>query len=224
MADQTLDPLTPEQYGVVMDDISRAGVALEVWFSIRFDWRKHLPWLLIGMANPRVDRAKHVARQCIIEYNTKQESEHHRKSILFLKPGSRFRLDIDKFISSSKMSDLLMFNVAAVALIPLGDRQIEREHLPMAKVANAAPTTKVGHSFSGRRFLRAESIINTDSKVSFFVYLQQNNKTNTRRSSCCLIVSASWNSVGKSSLHLGSIRTLSSLVCSGLTAGIGQGR
>ena len=71
MAEQTLDPLTPEQYGIVMDEISRASVALEVGFSIRFDWRKQLPWLLIGMANPRVDRAKHFAQQCIIEYNKK---------------------------------------------------------------------------------------------------------------------------------------------------------
>ena len=75
-SDGVTDPLTPEQHATVMHDW-QAGIAhLMLPFGIRLRWVTDLPWILMGMAHPIVERAVHWARRCIELYDAKPESQH----------------------------------------------------------------------------------------------------------------------------------------------------
>ena len=150
-ADGLTEALAPEDYATIMQDFSSGVAHLQPAFGIRLRWSTELPWVLMGIAHPLVSRAIHWCRRCLQAYDAKPEHQHHRKSVLFLKVGSLLRMAIEAFIASAEMPEILRLRVAPFHFIPLGDRNIEREHKYLSDIVR--PKTRIvgGHWFSVRR-------------------------------------------------------------------------
>ena len=151
--DASLGPMSDSEWAMVMHDWQCANSRLVLSVAIKFAWCKHLPWLLFGMAHPIVSRAIAIAKRCVALYDQLPDDKHHRKSVVFLKRGSRYRMLIEGFIESGTMHEELTFQVAIFALTPLSDRPVEREHLYLSEVAKGKGCQRLGHNFSTRRLL-----------------------------------------------------------------------
>ena len=92
-------------------------------------------------------------------YAQKPEIQHHRLSVLFLKPGSPLRACIDIFIATSTMPALLRLQSAPFLFVPLGDRYIEREHKYLSDVTRPKTGVHLGHVFSGKRLKIVEGLL-----------------------------------------------------------------
>ena len=127
-SDGLTEPLTAEEFAIIMQAFSAGVTHLHLSFGVRLHWTQELLRMLMGIAHPHVARALFWCRRCIQAFNAKPEAKHHRTSVLFLKPGSILRVAIDAFLASGVMPAILQLHMAPFYLIPLGDRLIEREH------------------------------------------------------------------------------------------------
>ena len=151
--DASLGPMSDSEWAMVMHDWQCANSRLVLSVAIKFAWCKNLPWLLFGMAHPIVSRAIAIAKRCAALYDKLPDDKHHRKSVVFLKRGGRYRGMVEAFIESGTMHEELTFQVAIFALTPLSDRPVEREHLYLSEVAKGKGCQRLGHNFSTRRLL-----------------------------------------------------------------------
>ena len=142
-----------------MTDFNGGLAQLQLGLSIRLAYGKNLPWMLAGMAHWDSSRALHWARQCVRASNSKPAAEHHRKSILFLCPGSILRTAIDVYISTTNMPNVLRMNIAVFLLIPLGDKPIESEHKPISDKIVVKSPVSAGHTFSVQRLKVIEKMM-----------------------------------------------------------------
>ena len=92
-------------------------------------------------------------------YAQKPEIQHHRLSVLFLKPGSPLRACIDIFIATSTMPNLLRLQTAPFLFAPLSDRYIEREHKYLSDVTRPKTGVHLGHRFSVKRLKIIEGML-----------------------------------------------------------------
>ena len=155
-ADGLTEPLSHQDMVLTITDYRAGMLHLQLGFGIRNAWSKNLPWLLMAIPHPNASRGVHWSKACIEAYERKPEAQHHRKSVLFLKPGTPLRSSIDLFISTGVMPPLLRLNTAPFLLIPLGDRMIEREHKYLSDVARPKTGVRLGHRFAIRRLRRIE--------------------------------------------------------------------
>ena len=151
-SDGLTEPLTAEEFAIIMQAFSAGVTHLQLSFGVRLHWTQELPWMLMGIAHPHVARALFWCRRCIQAFNAKPEAKHHRKSVLFLKPGSILRVAIDAFLASGVMPAILQLHIAPFYFIPLGDRLIEREHKYISDITRPKTGVVRGHWFSIRRF------------------------------------------------------------------------
>ena len=151
--DASLGPMSDSEWAMVMHDWQCANSRLVLSVAIKFAWCKKLPWLLFGMAHPIVSRAIAIAKRCVALYDQLPDDKHHRKSVVFLKRGSRYRMLIEGFIESGTMHEELTFQVAIFALTPLSDRRVEREHLYLSEVVKGKGCQRLGHNLSTKRLL-----------------------------------------------------------------------
>ena len=157
--DGLTDPLSASDLVLILVDY-RAGVAhIQLSLGIRLSWRKNLPWLLMAIPHPNPDRGVHWARKCVEAYAQKPEVQHHRLSVLFLKPGSPLRVCIDIFIATSTMPRPLRLQSAPFLFVPLGDRYIEREHKYLSDVTRPKTGVHLGHAFSVKRLKIVEGLL-----------------------------------------------------------------
>ena len=127
-SDGLTEPLIPEEFTIILQNFSAGITHLQLASGVRLHWTTELHWMLMGIAHPLVHRALHWCCQCIQADDAKAEATHHRKSVLFLKPGSVLRAATDVFLNSGLMPEVLKLRVAVFYIVPLGDRLIEREH------------------------------------------------------------------------------------------------
>ena len=158
-ADGLSDPLGPDDIAVVLMDFNGGVSHIQLGFGIRLAWTKNLPFMLMALPHPDASRGVHWAKQCIKAYDAKPADQHHRKTLLFLRPGSPLRAAIDIFVDSGQMPDLLALNVAPFLFIPLGDRLIEREHKYLGDIARPKTPIQAGHAFSIRRLRDIEGLM-----------------------------------------------------------------
>ena len=162
-SDGLTEPMSQADHALIFLDFS-AGIAhLQLSFGVRLRWGTELPWMLMGLAHPIVSRAQHWGRRCIQAYSAKSEDQHHRRSILYLKPGSPLRTALDMFVASGSMPGLLRLHVAVFYFIPLGDRNIEREHKYLSDVVRPKTRVILGHWFSVRRLRIVEKRMFVDA-------------------------------------------------------------
>ena len=159
-SDGLTTPLSPDDFALIMGDFRAAIAFLQLGFGVRMAWTKILPFILMAIPHPNPVRGVHWAKECIKAYDQKEEAHHHRKSLLFLKPGSPLRSAIDQFIISGEMPLLLRLNTAPFLFVPLGDRMIEREHKYLSDVARPKTGVQAGHAFSIRRLRVIEGLMN----------------------------------------------------------------
>ena len=119
-ADGLTEPLSHQDMVLIITDYRAGMLHLQLGFGIRNAWSTNLPWLLMAIPHPNASRGVHWSKACIEAYERKPEAQHHRKSVLFLKPGTPLRSSIDLFISTGVMPPLLRLNTAPFLLIPLG--------------------------------------------------------------------------------------------------------
>ena len=157
--DGLTDALSSSDLMVILNDY-RAGLShIQLSLNIRMSWGKHLPWLLCAVPHPSPARGAHWAKKCVEAYAQKPEIQHHRLSVLFLKPGSPLRECIDIFIATSKMPALLRLQSAPFLFVPLGHRYIEREHKYLSDVTRPKTGVHLGHVFSGKRLRVVEGLL-----------------------------------------------------------------
>ena len=122
-------------------------------------WTKNLPFILMAIPHPDPVRGVYWAKECVKAYSEKHESQHRRKTPMFLKPGSPLRIALDEFILSGNMPDLLKLNTAPFLFVPLGDRMIEREHKYLSDIARPKTGVVAGHKCSVRRLRHIEGLM-----------------------------------------------------------------
>ena len=107
-------------------------------------------------------RGVHWAKECIKAWNKKPLVEHHRLSILFLKPGGVLRASVDIFIASGVMPPLLRLQTAPLLFVPLGDSMIEREHKYVSDVVRTKTGVRLGHAFNIKRLRTVEQRLSSE--------------------------------------------------------------
>ena len=159
-------PLTASDYACILGNF-RGGIGhFQLGFGIRNAWTKNLPWMLMAVPHPEPRRGAFWAAKCIEAFGQKPEKEHHRKSLLFLKPGSPLRAAMDIFVETHNMPDLLRLNTAPFLLVPLGDRYIEREHKYLSDIARPKTGVSAGHTYSIRRLRYVERVMNQNTEFT----------------------------------------------------------
>ena len=163
-ADGITAPLSATALASILENFSSGIAALQVGFTVRLSWTNKMPWMLMGMAHIRNDRALHWAKKCVqlFDESPAGQTTHHPKTLLYLKPGGLLRLSVNQFILTSVMPDILKLHVANFRFIPVGDRQIEREHKPISELTRTKHAITRGHVFSVRRLKIIEARFKAD--------------------------------------------------------------
>ena len=161
-ADGLTQPLNPADLSKVLTDY-RGGLAhIQFALDLRLSWRRNLPWMLMGIPHPNPARGAHWARQCVTAFLEKTEAQHHRLSLLFLRPGSVLRVAIDQFILTFIMPPVLFQQVSPFLFVALSDRYIEREHKYLSDKARPKVGVRTGKAFSLKRFRTIEKTMSND--------------------------------------------------------------
>ena len=112
--DGVSEALSEESLATIMQYYAIGIMQLQLGFGIRMSWARHLPWMLMGLAHPQESRALHWAKECCAAFAQKPDAQHHRKSLLFLKPGSVLRSSIDRFIETGTMPEFLRLQLSSL--------------------------------------------------------------------------------------------------------------
>ena len=149
--DGVTDALSDADLSLVLSDFEAGVSAIELGTSVKMAWMEQLPWQLCGLANPDHEEARAKAHHCIMLFNSAPAKMHHRKSKKFLEEGSELRTMIDEFVETGNLDAVLHFNILPFYFLPFDDAPIEREHIPLSRVARVKTRTARGSTFSTRR-------------------------------------------------------------------------
>ena len=150
------EPLSTEERAGIVAEWFRGLAIIKFGFSVKFGFVKDQPWLLMGMAHPRMERARYWARRSCEVFHSIPVTGHHRKTIAFLLPGCTTRRAVDDFIATGVMADYLALQVSVFLFMPFSDRIIEREHKFLGDVSRTKNCVIKGHRFAVQSFKNIE--------------------------------------------------------------------
>ena len=118
--------------------------------SVKFSWCKILPWVLMVLCHPDVERSVYWASSIVDMYNRRPaDAPKDRRIDKFLHPSSVLRPMLNDFIRTKVMHPVLAFEVSLFRFVPLSDRPAEAEHVWLRDVAMQKRGTRRGVKFSG---------------------------------------------------------------------------
>ena len=136
---------TDEDIRMVLDDLQRGQTTLCTLLALKTSYLKKLPWVLVGLASSSEDKARGVAQEAILQYDSVTTmAQHHPLSHKFLSPESLFRADLQKFVAGTRRSELstvVKQEIAKLRFIYSAESTIEGKH---AQVSLASRTVAIG--------------------------------------------------------------------------------
>lgn len=107
--------------------------SLKVKNAFVITWRLR-PWLLAGLAHASPTQARHIAQQCLQQWESTAEHLHHKVSREFLHPAGVLRKEVDRFASGTPLEQLTPVarqRIASLKFMPVVERLIEATHKNM---------------------------------------------------------------------------------------------
>ena len=153
--DGITDPLSDEDFALVfflcLKQVDAGVSQIELGMSVKMAWMEQLPWQLCGMAHPDLEEARKKASHYIKLFESVPASKNHRQRKKFLDAGCELRTCIDEFVETGNMEPVLQFNLLPFYVLPFDDTLIERELIPLSRVARVQGKSSRGSTYSTRR-------------------------------------------------------------------------
>ena len=113
----------------VLRDFEKAKTYLILIVSSKTRFWQQLPYLLCGLANPNIEVAQNIAVKVLQQFEATLGASHHRVTLLYLAPGCRLRLAVEKLAAHGNRDDpYFKVYLCLLAMIPVSERPAEAPH------------------------------------------------------------------------------------------------
>ena len=148
---QAAGALSNQQLATLLSDYAKASGRVELMTRVKLNFWSQLPWRLCALAHWDMSIALRCASGAIDEYDKHPPGEalaiHHRHTSWWLHPEGPLRRDLEEFLRTHTMSPVMEFECMAMRFIPVVERTIERQHIPLGRVGRSKKTM-AGATFS----------------------------------------------------------------------------
>jgi hypothetical protein len=137
------EALVPDEADSILADFHAAKAQLELQLSLKLDFYRHLPHLLICLAHTDPDIVCRTAAEALKQFDAGEPALQHRLSLLFC---AAFRVCMEQLARGAKLDnisglegDLFRLWVARFAFIPIVERSVEGKHAMIAVAPRRSP-------------------------------------------------------------------------------------
>ena len=154
------------------DDIEICRASIHVQLKAKLGFYNRLPWYLFSLAHVSECVARQCAMHAVAMYSVdSRPGAHHRITEQLLRPGTPFRLCLDRFISGEARCTLpaeFVNVVASCRFVPVAETTIEAKHSKVAKIKEKLGPARVSLC---NRMGEIEKLLDS-SKEAFAAFVQ----------------------------------------------------